>query len=124
MKELSCKTVSDFVAAGACRGRIMAPTVPRAASCKKPRRDLACDSAGPVMFFSPARRVIKTPRHRSQVRGLLPNRRPAHCGDDHLHLPVLSAKDSSQIVELRLVGCQVVSVMRHVYSLRSSTAHP
>src|SRR5262249_47331999 len=110
MKELSCKTVSDFVAAGACRGPIIAPTVPRAASFRNPRRDLLCDSAGPAMLSSPSRRVIETPRQRSQGLCLSPNSRPAHCCDDHRHLSVLSLKDSSTIVELPLGPCQGTQV--------------
>ena len=92
MKELSCKIVSDLVAAGACRGPIIAPTVPRAASCRNPRHDLSCNGAGPAMLFSPLRRVIETPRHHSHILCKSPNSTPANCCDDHRHLPVLSPK--------------------------------
>src|SRR5262245_31615058 len=110
MNELSCKTVSDLVAARACRGPIIAPTVPRVASFTNSRRDVGFDGANLVMLFSPWRRVVEQPRHRSQVRCISLNGRPANLWVDYRRLPLSSLKNSSQIVKLLLVGCQGTEV--------------
>src|SRR5215813_2970391 len=67
MNELSCKTVSDLAAADACRGPIIAPTVPRVASCRNARRDVVFDGTGPVILFSLYCRVVEPARHHSYV---------------------------------------------------------
>src|SRR5215475_7227373 len=111
MNELSCRTVSDLVAARACRGPIIAPTVPRVASFTNSRRDVEFDGADLVMLFSPWRRVVEQPRHRSQIRCISLNCRPANWCVDYRRLPLSSPKNSSQIVKLLLVGCQGTEVI-------------
>src|SRR5262245_53207162 len=86
MKELSCKRVSALVAGEACRGLIIAPTVPRVASLRNPRRDLACNGIDPTMLFSSSPRVSENPRPYSQVHCLSSNGRPATCDNDAHHL--------------------------------------
>src|SRR5262247_480806 len=95
MNELSCKTVSDLVAASACRVPIIAPTVPRVVSIRNPRRDIAFDGAGPAILFSPWRRVVEKPRHRSNVCCISPNGRPANFCNYHRSLPVPYPKNYS-----------------------------
>jgi hypothetical protein len=52
-----------------------------------------------------------------------PNSTPANCCDDHRHLPVLSPKDYSEIVELPLVDCQDAQVISSESPLAREGVH-